>query len=491
MYLNGDNPFAVSEQSILVGRSRPEVTVDVDRRLFTPNGDGDRDSIAISQSSSEQDLWTGTFTNADDEVVRTITWDGSVEDFIWDGKDDAGEVLPDGFYTYTVSSQNEYGNIGSAALVNLRIDNLSATISIVADQEVFSPNGDDYRDFVTLLPSVAIPENLRAWEIRLEREDGLIRKTFQGGSNLPEQVIWEGENDARTVEDGEYSVTFFVEYKNGNYTQREADETVILVTNPPQGFVNIDDVLFSPDGDGVNDSLTIGLDARAADRPITGWNVEILDPFGNSFRSWGGDGLPPENLTWDGLSDSGELGSVRRGLHRGIHPRGQSEEHRYRHGHSAHRHSGDSRRRSAQDQRAEHLFRRIYLRSVRCEPGRAAAEFRDPAAPGQHPQQVRRVFHRHRGSCGAAAQRRRGGSRAERGAGALEPEAGRRGPTGAGDSRRRLGADEYPGHRRCRSGGPPQRSRQSLEEPTGRVHSRTIVSTTAASRFSGRPFFGG
>jgi flagellar hook assembly protein FlgD len=307
MYLNGDNPFAVSEQSILVGRSRPEVTVDVDRRLFTPNGDGDRDSIAISQSSSEQDLWTGTFTNADDEVVRTITWDGSVEDFIWDGKDDAGEVLPDGFYTYTVSSQNEYGNIGSAALVNLRIDNLSATISIVADQEVFSPNGDDYRDFVTLLPSVAIPENLRAWEIRLEREDGLIRKTFQGGSNLPEQVIWEGENDARTVEDGEYRVTFFVEYKNGNYTQREADETVILVTNPPQGFVNIDDVLFSPDGDGVNDSLTIGLDARAADRPITGWNVEILDPFGNSFRSWGGDGLPPENLTWDGLSDSGEL----------------------------------------------------------------------------------------------------------------------------------------------------------------------------------------
>jgi flagellar hook assembly protein FlgD len=307
MYLNGDNPFAMSSESILVGRSRPEVTADVDRRLFTPNDDGDRDTISITQSSSEQDLWTGTFVNEDGETVRTITWAGQAEDFVWDGKGDDGEVLPDGFYTYTVSSENAYGNIGSAKLVNLRIDNLSATISIVADQEVFSPNGDDFKDFVTLLPSVAIPENLRAWEIRIEREDGLIRKTFQGGSSLPDEVVWEGLNDARTVEDGEYTVTFLVEYKNGNYTQREADSTVILVTNPPQGFVNIDDVLFSPDGDGVNDSLNIGLDARAADRPITGWKVEILDPYGNEFRSWGDDGLPPENLVWDGLSDDGEL----------------------------------------------------------------------------------------------------------------------------------------------------------------------------------------
>ncbi len=307
MYLNGDNPFAASEESILVGRSRPEVDVTVDRRLFTPNGDGDRDTIAISQSSSEQELWTGVFVNEQDEAVRTLTWEGQVEDFVWDGTGDDGEVLPDGFYTYTIRSQNRFGNIGSASLVNLRIDNLSATISIVADQEVFSPNGDGYRDFVTLIPSVAIPENLRAWEIKIENLDGLITKTFQGGSNLPEQIFWEGENDARTVEDGEYSVSFFVEYRNGNFTEREADNTVILVTNPPQGFVNINDTPFSPDGDGQNDSLTIGLDARAADRPITGWEVEILDPRGNTFRNWSGEGLPPETLEWDGLADNGEL----------------------------------------------------------------------------------------------------------------------------------------------------------------------------------------
>ncbi len=234
MYLNGDNPFAQSADSIVVGRSRPEVTADVDRRLFTPNGDGDRDVIFISQTSSEEDIWTGTFTNGDEEVVRTLSWEASVEDFQWDGTGDDGEVLPDGFYTYTVSSTNELGNLGSVKLFNLRIDNLSATINIRADEQVFSPNNDDYKDYVTLLPEVAMPENLRAWEVRLETADGLLHKTFQGGSNLPEEVIWNGENDARTVEDGEYKVTFFVEYKNGNYTQREADATVILVTNPPR-----------------------------------------------------------------------------------------------------------------------------------------------------------------------------------------------------------------------------------------------------------------
>lgn len=308
MYLNGDNPFVRSDEAIEVGRDRPEVTADVDRRLFTPNDDGDRDTISITQESSEQDIWTGTFTNEDGEVVKTLTWEGQVEDFVWDGTGEDGEVLPDGFYTYTVSAENKFGNIGSAKLVNLRIDNLSATISIKADEEVFSPNGDDYKDIVTLLPSVAIPENLLAWEIKLTTQDGLISKTFRGGSNLPEEIVWEGENDARTVQDGEYTVTFFVEYKNGNYTQREADETVILVTNPPQGYVNLDDnVLFSPDGDGSNDTVTIGLDARAADRPISGWDVEILDPYGNSFKTWEGEGLPPEQLEWNGIGDNGEL----------------------------------------------------------------------------------------------------------------------------------------------------------------------------------------
>lgn len=308
MYLNGDNPFVRSDEAIEVGRDRPEVTADVDRRLFTPNDDGDRDTISITQESSEQDLWTGTFTNEDGEVVKTLTWEGEVEDFVWDGTGEDGEVLPDGFYTYTVSAENKFGNIGSAKLVNLRIDNLSATISIKADEEVFSPNGDDYKDVVTLLPSVAIPENLRAWEIKLTTQDGLINKTFRGGSNLPEEIVWDGENDARNVQDGEYTVTFFVEYKNGNYTQREADETVILVTNPPQGYVNLDDnVLFSPDGDGNNDTVTIGLDARAADRPISGWDVEILDPYGNSFKTWEGEGLPPEQLEWNGIGDNGEL----------------------------------------------------------------------------------------------------------------------------------------------------------------------------------------
>jgi len=66
------------------------------------------------------------------------------------------------------------------------------------------------------------------------------------------------------------------------------------------------DLPFSPDDDGVNDQLTIFLDAQD-DGGIASWSLQILDPHNEVFAASSGSGAPPA-FKWDGYSsETGEL----------------------------------------------------------------------------------------------------------------------------------------------------------------------------------------
>ncbi|MBB5219973.1 outer membrane protein OmpA-like peptidoglycan-associated protein [Treponema rectale] len=64
---------------------------------------------------------------------------------------------------------------------------------------------------------------------------------------------------------------------------------------------------FTPDEDGIADTATLSLTTDYLEYSPESWKVEILDPQNNEFKTWTGKGELPENLRWDGKSDSGEL----------------------------------------------------------------------------------------------------------------------------------------------------------------------------------------
>jgi outer membrane protein OmpA-like peptidoglycan-associated protein len=79
-------------------------------------------------------------------------------------------------------------------------------------------------------------------------------------------------------------------------------------TSPPEISVTLSPQPFSPDGDGVDDVLNVKITVESAS-PVQSWHIEIHEPEPPylTFSEWSGDGLPPESLTWDGLSNEGEL----------------------------------------------------------------------------------------------------------------------------------------------------------------------------------------
>ena len=91
--------------------------------------------------------------------------------------------------------------------------------------------------------------------------------------------------------------------------EEEAEEEEVEPdTSAPVISINLSPELFSPDGDGVDDLLTVSIGIETQSE-IYSWHIEIREPNPpyNIFSSWEGYGMPPSELVWDGYSTEGEL----------------------------------------------------------------------------------------------------------------------------------------------------------------------------------------
>ncbi|WP_407426709.1 OmpA family protein [Treponema sp.] len=63
---------------------------------------------------------------------------------------------------------------------------------------------------------------------------------------------------------------------------------------------------FTPDGDGLNDTVTFVTGIEYVEETPDSWVISIKDPQGHDFKTFKGNGLPPASVVWDGKSDKGE-----------------------------------------------------------------------------------------------------------------------------------------------------------------------------------------
>ncbi len=81
----------------------------------------------------------------------------------------------------------------------------------------------------------------------------------------------------------------------------------VMIEMPQVSFaMNLAPERFSPDDDGENDFLEIGLDIGNGSF-VKNWTVIIYNEREEEFISWSGHGTPPLKITWNGYSASNEL----------------------------------------------------------------------------------------------------------------------------------------------------------------------------------------
>ncbi|HVP19371.1 MAG TPA: FlgD immunoglobulin-like domain containing protein, partial [Spirochaetia bacterium] len=302
MYVNGHNPTAESP-SITVKTTPPTAAASAEYEVFSPTGDSTRNTVTIHQDTSEELYWTGTFMDSRGKDVRTLVWRGTADPtFQWDGRTDNGTLLPDGTYTYILTSTDRAGNTATSKPVTLRIDTQKKPVRVSTDLAYFSPFGGGSKTKIKIIPSLAVTTGIESFVVRVKNAKGEVVRTFKGSSRPPEEITWAGIDDAGSrVPDGQYGAELEVVYSNG--THPSAQSNPFTVDNHfPQIDVSADQTVFSPDGTSRLQSLPIK--QTSSDEDL--WEGEIRNAKNEHVRGWFWKGKASD-FAWDGKDENGNL----------------------------------------------------------------------------------------------------------------------------------------------------------------------------------------
>jgi flagellar hook assembly protein FlgD len=273
--------------------------------VFSPDQDGSKDTLTVKASGTKEDAWKIEVRDAAGNTVRKIEQkDSALTDIVWDGKNDAGQVVPDGVYRVVAASEDRGGNNSSVTLDNVVIDTRQPPVSLTIDSGFFSPNGDGSRDKIVLGPSVPVRSGLSEWAISVKNDKGEEVWSVSGkGDTLKSDYAFDGRNTSgKALPEGSYRAELSVSYVNGHKPSISSPAFILDLT-PPKASVKASAPVFSPNGDGRLDSVTFDLEASQEDL----WTGEILDAAGKAVQSVKFAGKVDPEFVWDGTDEKGAL----------------------------------------------------------------------------------------------------------------------------------------------------------------------------------------
>jgi flagellar hook assembly protein FlgD/flagellar motor protein MotB len=314
-YAAGNQPSAVSRPFIL-DTSLPRAEVSSPYTVFSPNGDGARDTLPLAIKTEDDDTWVAEITDAKGAVIRSWTWTGAAPEINWDGGDEAGNPVPDGAYRFSLSSTDDAGNSTRRTIENIQVDARIPRVFLTASGTGIAPKGPSTPG-LRLGTMLSIREGIESWKLELKDDAGTVLRSWpESGAAAapPETITWNGLDGQGAVKEGKYTPVLTVAYIKGDRVTAQAAPITVDITGPDLSFRSTPEY-FSPDNDGVDDELTMFLSARDVS-PIASWTLEIweaeIDTRGvetawKLFYRIEGRGSPAERTLWDGKSARGEL----------------------------------------------------------------------------------------------------------------------------------------------------------------------------------------
>jgi outer membrane protein OmpA-like peptidoglycan-associated protein/flagellar hook assembly protein FlgD len=310
-YSSGNQPRANS-LPFVVDTEAPKAEISVPFTSFSPSAESRRNYLPITITTPGRDEWTGVITGGNNIPVKTWTWTGSPPErpLIWNGTDEAGNVVPNGAYTFTLRSTDEAGNSARETVGGIVVDARVPRVFLTASAQGIAPRANDTADPMRFNIILNPPEGIESWQMELRDERGTLTRTFSsaGVSGAPPGFIgWNGTNDQGVLREGRYTPLLTVNYAKGDVVTASAPPVTVDVTGPRLGFSSRPEY-FSPDNDGVDDELIMNLSAVDLS-PIANWSLEIRETEGTKqlFYRIEGRGSPSERIVWDGRSNRGEL----------------------------------------------------------------------------------------------------------------------------------------------------------------------------------------
>ena len=274
----------------------------VEDPAISPNGDGVRDRATIGFTISQTASWRLDIRNGNGTLVRHMAGEGTVVETTWSGRDDDGKLQPDGVYTVQADATSVDGEARSAT-DDLRLDTVAPDIkSATVDPDPFSPNGDGQDDVAVLAFQ---PGEAGSARVSVVAGDGTVLRRVTGwkaASTAVQKVRWDGRiasaSGLTAAPEGEALLLLELRDVAGNTATARRK----VIVDRTLKLTSISRKTFSPNGDGVHDSVTLSfLLTRAADV-----NVAVVHS-GSTVRTirLGRLAKGARTVDWDGKSGGG------------------------------------------------------------------------------------------------------------------------------------------------------------------------------------------
>jgi flagellar hook assembly protein FlgD len=201
------NVEAARTLKLVIDRTAPDLGTVTVGGPFSPNGDGTRDSAAISHEITEPGTLVAVVKDGSGATIRSftarVTGPGTIA---WDGRTEAGSVVPDGSYTVTVTPRDRAGNPGAAVTVAVHV--FGAFVGGAVSPALFYPQDGDAQAKAAILRATL----KRATTVRLQVVDakGATIRTITRSVDAGTFAFgWDGRTDGGAfAPQGRYTLRF-------------------------------------------------------------------------------------------------------------------------------------------------------------------------------------------------------------------------------------------------------------------------------------------
>jgi outer membrane protein OmpA-like peptidoglycan-associated protein len=272
--------------------------------LFSP--EGQRQTIQIGQNLSKDSFWRADLRKANGEVVLSWDWkENPPVEWMWDGRDKNQTLLPEGAYDYILYGEDLAGNRAILPVKGIYLSLKKYSLFLNVEKKSFSTNEKASNRAVVITPVFSDTNGLLSWTLFIYDEKKDLVWEMEG-KEVFSRFIWDGRNnEGNFCRSGFYQARLKALYEDGMEVE-SVDAPIIIDNEVPEAGVSYQSLPFSPDGDGARDSLSILIQAKDLSG-IRKWKLAIFDPDQRPFKSFYGEGIPPEKINWNGRSDNGEL----------------------------------------------------------------------------------------------------------------------------------------------------------------------------------------
>ncbi|MGP1587315.1 MAG: FlgD immunoglobulin-like domain containing protein [Treponemataceae bacterium] len=288
--------------------SKAEVVLHCSSEAFSPNGDGNNDTIDIVpviKATSGIEFYYFCIVDKTGNEVWNFSDKGNVKNlFKWDGKNSEGNICSDGQYFAKLQIKSKNGNVTWAQSQNFTVLKLLPVVnSFTADNIIFSPNGKSAKRNVTFSSQTTSEE---LWKLAIKDSKGNVVREETWKNGIAKNYTWNGTDDqGNIVKDGKYVAELSSQNIAGSKAFAKI-ENITVDTREVKAYVTTSLDSFSPLVSGKFSSESFTLMANPGDG-IEQWQLSILDVAGKVVRSWSTSDQKemPKTLSWNGkISDT-------------------------------------------------------------------------------------------------------------------------------------------------------------------------------------------